>query len=255
MPWLTAIGFLAVLVVNALSAGLPLNGLTPAQISDHIPNLFVPAGLTFSIWGVIYLALAVYVVHVFRTRAADRRTAGLFLLSCAANVAWIFLWHYGQVLLSLGAMLVLLGSLIAIDRVQERIRRETPDRAVFWMAVVPFRIYLGWISVATLANVVAVLVTAGWDGFGLADQSWTILLVAVACLLALARLLLQRDIAFACVVLWAFVGILLRHFTTFEGVYPVLLGAVSLLSLVLMSGITTTTVGVLRGGRGGKAAS
>ena len=250
LPWLCAIGFLCVLVVNALSASLPLNGRTPGEISDSFPNLFVPAGLTFSIWGLIYIALAVYTVRQFQPRSDVAHTGWLFILSCAANVAWIFLWHYGQVAGSLFAMLVLLGSLIALDRAQDPDRRETHDRSSYWMSVVPIRIYLGWIAVATIANATALLVDVGWNGFGISGTVWTLLVVAVACLLGIARLLMQRDIAFASVVLWAFLGILVRHVTFFESGYPVIVGGVVLAILLLLSGIANATVAVLRAPQG-----
>jgi hypothetical protein len=246
LPWLCAIGFLCVLFVNALSASLPLNGRTPGEISDSFPNLFVPAGLTFSIWGLIYIALAVFTVRQFQSRSNTARTGWLFILSCVANVAWIFLWHYGQVAGSLISMLVLLGSLIALDRAQDPNRHVTHDRSTTWLSVVPIRIYLGWISVATIANATALLVDVGWNGFGISATAWTLVVVAVACLLGVARLLLQRDIAYASVVLWAFLGILIKHVDFFNGEYRGIIGGVVLGILILLSGIANIAVSALR---------
>jgi hypothetical protein len=255
--WLNALGFLAVFAVNALSSTGAINGKTPGELSDGIFNLFVPAGLTFSIWGVIYLALIAFTAFQFRRPDEARRVGIPYLVSCAANIAWIFLWHYQQVALSLVAMLVLLGSLLWIDARQStaQVLRVMPDRSAYWFSVVPFRIYLGWISVATIANATALLVTLGWDGFGLAASTWTVLVVVVAAALALARLLLSRDAAFAAVVLWAFAGILLRHMTTLASQYRDVVGAVAVLALVLLSGIAVAVVEGIRRNKGRKSAA
>jgi hypothetical protein len=257
LAWLNALGFLAVFAVNALSSTGAINGKTPGALSDGIFNLFVPAGPTFAIWGVIYLALIAFTVFQFQRPEEARRVGAPYLLSCAANVAWIFLWHYQFVGLSLVAMLVLLGSLLWLDRIQAaaRTNAHASVRAAYWFSVVPFRIYLGWIAVATIANATAWLVTIGWNGFGLAASTWTVVVVVVAAVLALLRLLLERDAAFAGVVLWAFCGILLRHLTTLSSQYRDVVGATAVLSLLLLSGIAVTVAaGVRRGRSGGKPA-
>ncbi len=257
IAWLNALGFLVVFAVNSVSATGLINGKTPGELSDGIKNLFVPAGLTFAIWGAIYLALAAFTAFQFR-RPDEARGVGLpYLLSCAANVAWIFLWHYQQVALSMVAMVVLLACLLWIERLQTKALslRVRPDRAAYWLSVVPFRIYLGWIAVATIANATALLVVAGWDRFAIAESTWTVVAVVVAAALALLRLLLLRDAAFAAVVLWAFCGILIRHMTTFGAQYRDVVGATAVLSLVLLSGIAVTVAAAARRCKGSGAAS
>jgi len=252
LAWWNALGFLAVFAVNGISGTGLINGKNPGELSDGIFNLFVPAGLTFSIWGLIYVALAAFTVFQFRRPDEARRVGLPYLLSCAANIAWIFFWHYEQVALSLVAMLVLLAALLWIDRIRtkERAARTVPDRAAYWFSVVPFRIYLGWIAVATIANATALLVTLGWGGFGLADATWTVIVVVVAAALALLRLLLERDAAFAAVVLWAFCGILIRHMTTLASQYRDVIGATALLSLLLLSAVAVTVAAGVRRSKG-----
>jgi hypothetical protein len=46
---LNFVGFIGMLVVNGLANGLPINGRTTGELSAMFPNLFVPAGITFSI--------------------------------------------------------------------------------------------------------------------------------------------------------------------------------------------------------------
>lgn len=163
------LGTIAMIVVNALASALPLNGQTTAEISDRFDVYFVPAGYVFSIWGLIYLGLLAYTI--FQALPAQqenprlRRTGYLYVLSCAANIAWLFLWHYEQFVFSLLAMGILLLLLIAIY-LRLGIGRM-PVRAVeTWLVRVPFSIYLGWITVATVANATDVLDYLNWDGWG-----------------------------------------------------------------------------------------
>ncbi len=224
----SVIGFLAVVTANALANALPLNGVGTGTLSDEIPNLFVPAGLTFSIWGLIYLLLAGYAVAVLaetfgrRGGAAWKRTDGLlFVANAAANVAWIFAWHWRQVPLSLGLMLVILGTLVALEeRIAPRLSADgsltasggegRPRLRRFFLSV-PIRVYLGWILVATIANVTAVLVKLDWKGFGLDPALWTVVVIAAGLGLALFYALGRGAIATPLVVVWAYAGIVIKR--------------------------------------------
>lgn len=210
--------FLGVLAVNYMANALPINGLNTGELSDFIPNLFVPAGVTFSIWGLIYAVLAMFILHQFHSlKKRNGRFIGdvgiWFAVSSIANICWIFAWHYRQIPLSLVFMLVILFSLIII------VVRLRPNRkyatGIERIAVYhSFSIYLGWISVATIANVTAVLVTIGWQGFGFPDEFWTVIVIAAAILLALISLNRFGDIPYALVVDWALAGIILKRYQT-----------------------------------------
>ena len=175
------VAFVGVIVVNALSTTIPLGGMSPGQLSDLYPNLFVPAGLTFSIWGVIYILLAIYVVYslVFSIRRADldrtfmEKSAALFLISCLANIGWIFSWQYRVLPLSLVCMVVLLLTLIAAY-VRLGVGKSKAGAVEKYMVHLPFSVYLGWISIATIANVTALLVNYKWQRFGLSESFWAI---------------------------------------------------------------------------------
>jgi translocator protein len=201
---------LAVLVtigMNGLANALPLNGLMTGEISDRFDVLFVPAGYVFAIWGVIYLGLILYAI--FQALPAQRTNPRLdaiaypFVFSCAANVAWLFLWHYEQFPLT---MLALLGLLIFIYlRLGVGVKKVPVVER--WLVHVPFSIYLGWITVATIANVTTVLDYIGWDGWGLAPEAWAIIMLVVGLLVTAAVRLTRNDIAYALVIIWAFAGI------------------------------------------------
>jgi benzodiazapine receptor len=213
--------FLAVLAVNTVASTVGINGRLTGALSDGIPNLFVPAGLTFSIWGVIYLLLLLFAGAQARglfsggpggpnAPEETRRIGWLFALSSAANVGWLFWWHYELVGLSVLAMLVILGSLLAIYlRLGTGLTRA--GSAQRWFFRVPFSVYLGWITVATIANVTAFLVKAGWNGFGLRPEVWAAAVVAAAALITLAVLATRRDAGYGLVVLWALSGIAIKR--------------------------------------------
>jgi len=217
------LGFIAVVTVNALANILPLNGVNTGVLSDEIPNLFVPAGLTFSIWGVIYLLLAGHtatiLIEVWSKKAAAtwlRRDAFLFIANMAANVAWIFAWHWRLVNLAMAVMLVILGTLIALELGNQRklAARSLDSRVKAFFMTVPLRVYLGWISVATIANTTAVLVKAGWKGFGADPRVWTVVVIFAGLAIGLGFSLWKRQIAAPMVVVWAYIGIVLKRVQT-----------------------------------------
>ncbi len=208
------------ILVNALAVVLPLNGKTTEYLSDKYPNLFVPAGITFSIWGIIYILWILFALYqasdLFKKEETPmpflQQISFLFILSSIANSAWIFLWHYEYVGLSLLMMIVLLFSLLVIY-MRLNIGKATITLKEKLCVHVPFSVYLGWITVATIANVTAFLVSVNWDGFGISQLTWTILVIGVGVLITLLMLALRKDIAYSLVVIWAFLGIYLKRTT------------------------------------------
>ena len=220
---LSVLAYGGVLAVNGAANILPLNGVNTGRLSDELPNLFVPAGLTFSIWGLIYLLLAGYAIalcaEVFGSRARrswDSRDGFLFLINAGANMGWIFAWHWRNLPLSLCLMLIILGSLIALEEGNAaRLRADGnlagSGRLRRFFLTVPINVYLGWIMVATIANVTALLVKLGWNGFGLDPRFWTVLVIAVGAGLAILLAFARKAVAAPAVVVWAFAGIALKR--------------------------------------------
>jgi hypothetical protein len=217
------ITYLGMIVVNFLANALPINNRSTGEISDLYANLFAPAGITFSIWGLIYLLLGAYVVYQFiknpEKESLFTKINPLFILTSLANIAWIMAWHYDFIGLSVLIMAVLLFLLIKIADIC-RLEKFTTLQKVLISA--PFSIYFGWITVASIANVTVFLVSIGWNGFGLADFIWTILILFVGALIGILRSLKDKNIFYVLVLIWAYLGILFKHLSVsgFDGQYP-----------------------------------
>jgi len=208
--------FIAMITVNAMANAIPINGYNTGEISSMYPNLFVPAGFTFGIWGVIYFLLLIYVSyssqllwkHKEQTAAfkAANHIAPLFILSCTLNAIWIVNWHYLYIYLSLFIMLMLLKTLVSITNQFETFKKELSITQQF-ILVTPFTVYLAWICVATIANTTALLVNIHWNGLNIAPWIWSCSMIVIACLLAAVYTLTRGAVAFALVIAWALFGI------------------------------------------------
>lgn len=241
----TVAALLVTLVMNALASLLPLAGRTTAEVSDLFPVLFVPAGYVFAIWGLIYLGLAAFAVYqalpAQREHPRLRRIGYLFAASCLLNSLWLVAWHTLQITLSLLMMVGLLLTLIAI---YQRLRpRDGAPRLERVLVDAPFSLYLGWITVATVANASIALYHAGWGGWGLPDAFWGVLTVAAA--LAVALRMVGRDTIFVLVVVWALVGIFVKQQDTAVMAFTALLAAVALVALWVRHRLVAGRYGIL----------
>lgn len=256
--------YVVMIAMNALANALPINGRTTGGVSDAYQNLFAPAGLTFAIWGVIYLLLGAHVLYQLGLfhgapvdagtgRAGDAGMAGgsaasprvallervgvLFSLSSLANAAWILAWHYDFIGLSSLLLATMLVLLILITRTILGAELSSRDRAFVRL---PFSVYFGWITVATIANITVWLVSTGWDGFGLADPTWAVVIIAVGAVIGTAVILHDRDIAYGLVLVWAYLGIWIKHTSPagFDGAYPAVSGtALAGIGVFLVTGV------------------
>ncbi|WP_314733330.1 tryptophan-rich sensory protein [Anaerobacillus sp. CMMVII] len=193
-----------VIFINYLANSLPFNNQTTGEIANRLPVLFTPAGYVFSIWALIYFLLFIWVLRGFSKKRQDlplyKKATPLFVITCTFNSFWLFLWHYEYFLLSAMIMVSLLISLIFLYQVARK-------HATGIMDILPFSVYLGWISVATIANISYVLVHEQWDRFGLSDVLWTVIMFLVATVLALFFRIQKSDVAYPLVFVWAFIGI------------------------------------------------
>jgi len=207
-----------------------LNNKTTGELSDSFPNLFVPAGITFSIWGVIYLLLIVYCVLQFTGsgKEAISDIGWLFSISCILNAIWILFWHYGKLPLSLVIMVGLLVTLILINisirELQSGIIKAT------------FGVYLGWICIATIANATALFVSIKWTGFNIPQETWTIIMIFIGALLIGLTVYRLKNPFIGLAVVWAFIGIAIKRQDDYRSIFVSAIIALSLVSMISLWG-------------------
>ena len=235
---ITAIAFALTVAINTAAVLLPLNGNTTAEISARFPALVIPADYVFSIWSVIYLALLVFTVSQgLPGRRQDerlRRIGYLPALTGLLNTAWIVVWHYELFALTVPVMATLLLVLIAIYWRLDIGRQPVPLRDRLTIEL-PWSLYLGWITVATIANVTQMLVWSGFRGGPFPEEAWAVAVLVLGLLIAARLVLRHRDIAYAAVIAWAYAGIAANQVETPVVVVTALAGAATIALLALVS--------------------
>jgi len=234
---------ISVLIVNGLSESLPIGGNSTVQIVARYNIYFLPAGYVFSIWGLIYAALIGFTIYQALPSQRDNplveRIGWLFVLTGIGNIGWLFAFHYLQFALSEVPMLLLLAALIAIyTRLNIGIAKVS--RREWWLLHFPFSLYLGWISVATIANTTFMLFDAKWNGFGISADTWGVIMLIIGAALAAIMVVRRGDVTFAFVVAWAFAGVLSRFNLSGPSSITTTAGILALICVVLAVGYLVT---------------
>lgn len=213
------------IVMNYLANSLPINDKTTGQLSAQYPNLFVPAGITFSIWGIIYLMLFGFIFWQFREsgRPVASAMGWAFAISSLFNAIWIITWHYELPGLSILVMLVIMVSLLYINLALK------DQQSMF--AKASFGVYLGWISVAMIANITAYLVSINWGGWGISDQAWAIVMIVTGMAVAVFTLINLQNPFIGAAVIWAFAGIALNRWGSHPAIVAAALIAVAIVAV------------------------
>lgn len=216
LPIATLIAILATLTVNILSNFFPPQGLSIGEVANTILQgvQVTPANYAFAIWGLIYLGLIAYGIYQLRpaqrSNSTIRQVDTLLIIACLAQIAWVYLFtsrlFWPSVVAMLAILLPLIGAYLQL-RSGKRVSREQR-----WLAQVPFSVYLGWISVATIVNIASALYSSGWNGWGIRAESWTVIMLIVGAVVAAIVAIQQVDIAFTLVFVWAYVAIAIRQF-------------------------------------------
>jgi hypothetical protein len=222
------IAFVIMLVMNYLANALPLNHRTTGEISNSFPNLFVPAGITFSIWGVIYILLLAFCIIQFRAgnESVISLIGWLFAVTCLLNASWIVFWHYGKLPLSLFTMIALLVILILIN--------TWISSLPFGLIKISFGIYLGWICIATIANVTALLVHYDWRGWGISEEHWTIIMILTGLVISSLTVINLKNPFVALSVIWAFTGIIIKRHYDYRSIVITAAAGIAILVIVMV---------------------
>ncbi len=241
---LNIVALIVMLGFNFAADLLPINSISTAAISDKYANLFTPAGITFAIWGLIYVALIAFALYIaklaFGKKSPDQKLVDAvgpwFILSSVLNALWIVAWHYDQISLSVLLIIGMLISLIALYVNMHSVVTK-PKRSLFWLVFVPISIYLGWISVATIANVAVLLTKLSWSAWGIGPGYWVVLMLVAGLILALLMLARYADYAYGFVIIWAYLGIIINrssnHNAADAGIIAV--ASLSIIAILLVS--------------------
>lgn len=237
------ITFLGMITVNALANILPINGMTTGDISNMYQNLFAPTGITFSIWGLIYLLLGAYTLYQFGlfgkgkiNEKTIKKISFYFILTSIANMLWILAWHYNFILLSLVLIVTIFYYLIKIADIINKQEFNIIERVC---VCAPFTIYFGWITVATIANVTVFLVSINWDGLGISPVIWTMFILLVGTIIGILRMFKDVNPLYGLIFVWAYLGIWIKHTspTGFDNMFPEIIYTVISLIVLLLVGI------------------
>jgi hypothetical protein len=210
LKWLNVVAFVAIVAVNSLAGSTTLiGGQDTAAVSDKYFTLITPAGYTFAIWGIIYFLLGVFVI--FQALPSDQgktaeKVGWFFVLGAILNITWLFLWQYEYLSASVVLMFSLFASLLMIYLKLGIGKPKVPLREKLTVHL-PFSVYFGWITIASIANVSTALVSIGWGGFGIPAETWAILVIVIALLITSLVVFTKTDFAYGLVVIWALVGI------------------------------------------------
>jgi hypothetical protein len=233
-----ALSVLLALTVNILASALPLNGQNTGEISDRFDVYFVPAGYVFSIWSIIFIGWIAFAIYQFTPAQKDnprlRELGYWFALSGVFNAGWLFCWHYNLFGLSVLVMLALLGTLI-VSYLKLDVGRMMVSSGEKWAVNILFSVYLGWISVATIANITSWLYSINWDGFGIVPEIWAVIMLAVASLVGALMAFRRQDAGYLVVFVWAFAGIAVKQADTPLVAYAAWMAAVIAAGLAIYS--------------------
>lgn len=237
---LTVVVFLITVAINGAANALPINGQLTAEISDRFRVFVIPAGYVFAIWGLIYLLLGAFTVDQARpSRAADptlRRLGWLPAVTGVLNSVWVLFFQYEVFVLTVPVMVALLVTLIAINAITFADRARLRG-AWAWTVRIPFSVYLGWITVATIANIAQTLDAVGFDGFGVQPEIIASVVLLVGIAIAATFVWRFADIAYGLVIVWAYAGIVVKEAQT--PLVPIIAGA----GAALIGGLVLATIG------------
>ncbi|MEA4811296.1 MAG: hypothetical protein VB108_01850 [Anaerolineaceae bacterium] len=222
--WIALIVYIITLTINFLGAAGKI-GYSQKEVSDSLPNLFVPGPRTFAIWGLIYLMTFVFLAYQFFAKSQqdkdfiEEKINFPFVLMCLLNMGWIIV--FSQRLIPLSTILII-GFLLVVYWIMDIIMVWKPNTLARKLAVkFPFGLYAGWLAVAVVANITATLVDIKWNRFGLAEDLWLYIILAVVIILLSLLSFKYRCPAIPAVGIWAYWGILQQHQTVHNSAYPV----------------------------------
>jgi len=225
---LNLVFFIVAFIVSQMSQFNLIGGNTMGDVSAKYESVFTPAGITFAIWGVIYIGLFAFTIyHLIQAHKNDlhaeanqvvQKIGYYFVANNLATTAWVFAWLYEYIALALVLMIIQLYTLI---KIHIKLKIYDPQKSVAskLFTQVPLSLYFAWICIATIANASSFFVYINWDGGGINASAWAIILIVIATLLSVFIISFRQNPYFGLVVLWALYGIHLKRTAIDEILY------------------------------------
>lgn len=208
--WINLIAFIISIAINGLGASGFINGMSQKDVSNNYHTLITPAPFTFSIWGLIYsLVFITLIMMIVKEKDRDVKKlidifTPVFLLSSLFNILWIVTFSYEKIGISTILIFALLISLTKINQRLFEYRNEVPYK----LTGLSFGLYAGWLTIATVVNISAFLVSINWNGFGIADTVWAAIVLLIALIIVILISMKLKNVVYPLPVAWAFFGIL-----------------------------------------------
>jgi hypothetical protein len=217
---LVGISFCSIIIVNALSFMIPIKGGNVAQIASWYPNYFTPSQYTFIIWIIIYFLLGAFAVYQYKIPQSSlvrKETVSLirniFMAYCIFNFVWMLSWLFDYLALSTMTIIAVSVCIGYLCRLLSSIELSAKDRLFIKL---PFSILYGWLCITSAMNLVILLESVRFKGFGLPLSTWAVFTFLCVAVFALIQTYINKDIAFCLTVIWSYIGILVKHINNGE---------------------------------------
>ncbi|MAJ50060.1 MAG: hypothetical protein CMB82_00375 [Flammeovirgaceae bacterium] len=181
--------------------------------STSIRPLIVPEGFAFSIWSLIYTGLIAFPIYQLLKRKETNQWYSLriwYVINMVLNGLWLVCASYDWLWITVIIILLMLGSLVKIDYQIREMKREKVE-INYWMESFVFSIYFGWVTLATVLNIAAALKFYQWNGWGISELYWSLIILSVTAVIIIKLFSWYHDKAFIAVGIWAFWALTLRH--------------------------------------------
>lgn len=238
------IACIIMLVLYGLSATGLLGDNPVGQTANYVNPLIVPAGYAFSIWSIIYIGLIVFPFYQFAKRKSGdsrwKKVHTLYALNVIANGLWLAAASYDWQWISVIIIVFMLYTLVQINKYLDQMSADDTSIS-YWIEKFVFRVYFAWITLATALNVSSALTFYKWDGFGISEETWALIILPIVALVAGFISVKLRYIAYAGVVIWAFVAIVMKHYNSIDSIAYLAIAIV-----VIFAGLSFVIVNIKR---------
>jgi len=211
---ISIIAMIIMLVLYSLTAAGYMGDNPVGRGGNYEEPLIVPAGYAFAIWSIIYLGIIAFpIYHLIKRKEGhpDWKTIhALYAVNVICNGLWLVAASYDWQWVTVAIIIVMLITLYKINDLIIR-RRDNGDDINYWMERLPMSIYFAWITLATALNFSSALSFYDWDGFGISQEIWTLVIMTIAASIAFLVFRKVKEAGYTAVVVWAFVALFLKH--------------------------------------------